>query len=79
MIPEEIINKMDADELRNYLYQLQNYTESVREINKARKKSEDTLIYLLDQLKDLSILSLIENNQMNQLASLTEEIKHKYL
>lgn len=79
MIPEEIINKMDANELRNYLYQLQNYTESVREINKARKKSEDTLIYLLDQLKDLSILSLIENNQMNQLASLTEEIKHKYL
>lgn len=79
MLHREIINKMDTDELRNYLYNLQNYTKITREINSVRKASEDALICLLRQREDLSILTLKENNKINQLARLTEEMEHKYL
>ena len=79
MLPRDIINKMDADELRNYLYQLQSYTEIVREINSVRKASEDTLICLLRQREDLSLLALKENNKKDRLARLTDEMEKKYL
>lgn len=79
MLHREIINKMDADELRNYLYHLQSYTKIVREINSVRKASEDTLICLLRQRENLSILTLKENNQIERLARLTDEMEDKYL
>ena len=79
MLHREIINKMDADELRNYLYHLQSYIKIVREINSVRKASEDTLICLLRQREDLSILALKENNKIDQLARLTDEMEKKYL
>ncbi len=79
MLRRDIINKMDADELRNYLYHLQSYTKIVREINSVRKASEDSLICLLRQREDLSILALKENNQIDRLTRLTEEMEHKYL
>jgi len=79
MLHRDIINKMDTDELRNYLYQLQSYTKIVREINSVRKASEDTLICLLRQREDLSILTLKENNQIDRLARFTDEMEHKYL
>lgn len=76
---EEIINKMNTDELRNYLYQLQSYTKTVREINSVRKETEDTLICLLSQREKLSILTLKESKQIDRLARLTDEMEHKYL
>ena len=79
MLHREIINKMDTDELRNYLYHLQSYTKIVREINSVRKASEDTLICLLRQQEDLSILVSKENNYINKLVKLTDEMEHKYL
>ena len=79
MLNRDVINKMDVDELRNYLYQLQSYTKIVREINSVRKASEDSLICLLRQREDLSILALEENKGINQMARLTEEMEHKYL
>lgn len=79
MLNRDIINKMDTDELRNYLYHLQSYTKIVREINSVRKASEDTLICLLRQREDLSILALKEKNGIAQMARLTEEMEHKYL
>lgn len=79
MLHRDIINKMDADELRNYLYHLQSYTKIVREINSVRKASEDTLICLLRQREDLSILALKENKGIDRIAKLTEEMEHKYL
>lgn len=79
MLHREIINKMDTDELRNYLYHLQNYTKIAREINSVRKASEDTLICLLRQQDELSILTIKENNQIDRLARLTKEMEHKYL
>ncbi len=79
MLHREIINKMDVDELRNYLYHLQSYTKIAREINSVRKASEDTLICLLRQREDLSILTSKENNKIDQLARLTDEMENKYL
>lgn len=79
MLHRDIINKMDTDELRNYLYQLQSYTKIVREINSVRKASEDSLICLLRQREDLSILALKENNKIDKLARLTEEMEKKYI
>ena len=79
MLHREIINKMDADELRNYIYHLQGYTKIVREINSVRKASEDTLTCLLRQREDLSILTLKENTKIDRLAKLTDEMEHKYL
>lgn len=79
MLHREIINKMDTDELRNYLCHLQSYIRIVREINSVRKASEDTLICLLRQRENLSILTLKENNQIDRLARLTDEMEHKYL
>lgn len=79
MLHREIINKMDTDELRNYLYHLQNYVKTVREINSVRKASEDTLICLLRQREDLSILELRENNRCERLARLTADMGNKYL
>ena len=79
MLHRDIINKMDADELRNYLYHLQSYTEIVREINSVRKASENTLICLLHEREDLSILTVKENNRIDRLARLTDEMEHKYL
>ena len=78
MLHRDIINKMDADELRNYLYHLQRYTDLVKEINSLRKASEDTLICLLRRQEDLSILTIKENNQINRLARLTDEMEQKY-
>lgn len=79
MLHRDIINKMDADELRNYLYHLQSYTKLVREINSARKASEDTLICLLRQREDLSILTIKETDKKGLLVRLTEEMTNKYL
>lgn len=79
MLSRETINKMDTDELRNYLYLLQDYTKTVREINSARKANEDFLICLLHKQEDLSNLTLKEKNKIDQLARLTGEIKQKYL
>ena len=79
MLHREIINKMDADELRNYLYHLQSYIKIVREINSVRKASEDTLIHLLSQREDLSVLSLKENKQKDQVTKLANEMENKYL
>ena len=89
MLDKNIINKMDADELRNYLYNLQSYTKTMKEVNCTRKESEDTLIRLLktndDALirllslrEDLSILALRASDQTNRLTKLTEEIENKY-
>ena len=79
MLHREIINKMNVDELRNYLYHLQSYTKIIKEINSVRKASEDTLICLLRQREDLSILALKENTKIDRLAKLTNEMEHKYL
>lgn len=79
MLHRDIINKMDADELRNYLYHLQSYTKIIREINSVRKASEDTLICLLRQREDLSILALKENKGIDRMARLTKEMEQKYL
>lgn len=79
MLGRDIINKMDADELRNYLYHLQSYTKTVREINSNRKASEDTLICLLSQREELSVLTLKENKQINQVTRLAKEMEDKYL
>ena len=79
MLHRDIINKMDTDELRNYLYHLQSYTKIVREINSVRKASEDTLICLLRQREDLSVLTLRESNKVDQLAKLIKEMEQKYL
>lgn len=78
MLHREIINKMDADELRNYLYHLQSYTKVVREINSVRKASEDSLICLLHHREDLSVLTIKAKNQIDRLERLTEEMEHKY-
>lgn len=79
MLDREIINKMNEDELRNYLYHLQRYTKTVRKINSERKASKDTMICLLSQCEDLSVLTLKENKQINQLERLAKEMEDKYL
>jgi hypothetical protein len=89
-LDKDIINKMDTDELRNYLYQLQKYTITIKEVNCTRKESEDTLIRLLKtndetfirllSLKeDLSTLALKVSDQGNRLAKLANEIEDKYI
>ncbi len=79
MLGNAIINEMNTDELRNYLYHLQSYTKTVREINSKRKASEDTLIYLLSQREELSVLALKENKQINLVTRLAKEMEDKYL
>ena len=89
MLDKNVINKMDVDELRNYLYQLQNYTQTIKEVNCISKESEDilirllktndeSLIHLLSLREDLSILALRTSDQANRLAKLTAEIEDNY-
>ena len=79
MLGSAIINEMDTDELRNYLYNLQSYTKTIEKINSIRKESENTLIHLLSLREDLSVLALKEKQQMAQLAKLANEMEDKYL
>lgn len=79
MLPRDVINKMDADELRNYIYRLQCYIRNLREINAARKAIEDSLIYLSRQREDLYLLSLNESKGIDRLTRLTDEIEQKYV
>lgn len=78
MLDMEVIDKMDTDELRNYLYHLQDYTQIVKEMNSVRKESEDALTLLLHRREDLSILALKERNKVDQLARLIDEMRKKY-
>lgn len=79
MLGRDIINQMDPDELKNYLYNLQSYTKTIKEISSIRKESEDILICLLSKHEELSVLALKENKQRDQLAKLANEMEDKYL
>lgn len=78
MLRRETINKMDKDELRAYLYQLQSYTKTVKDINSVRRATEDSLICLLRQREDLSALTQKENDKMNRLITFVGEMENKY-
>lgn len=74
----KIIDKMDIDELKEYIYYLQDYTRIIKEKNSVREEIEDALTLLLHRREDLSILVLKERNKVDQLARVIDEMRKKY-